>query len=241
MKFKLSFLLILTCFILMYSCNVSSNQTNSSANGGKSEEDFKTVKIGNQKWMAENLNVVLFRNGDSIQEIKNDEDWKKAGDEKKPAWSYYEYNSENGATFGKLYNWYALNDSRGLCPVGWHVPSLNEWQELQDFLGGDRVAGEKLKSEKVWNGVNSYDFSALPGGYLDFGAISRKGPGMIGGTFEGLRHSGLWWTSTENKSDAQSAYYCSISKDNTSLNLGTWVSSPKGGGLSIRCIADKNE
>jgi uncharacterized protein (TIGR02145 family) len=104
------------------------------------------IKIGPQIWATKNLDVITFRNGDTIPEAKTNEEWKKAGEEGKPAWCYYDNDPENGKKYGKLYNWYAVNDPRGLAPKGWHVPSDAEWIVLIDYLGGEEVAGTKMKS-----------------------------------------------------------------------------------------------
>lgn len=121
---------------------------------------YKTVTIGTQVWMKENLNVSTFRNGDPIPEAKTDEEWKAAGDAKQPAWCYYDNDPNNGAKYGKLYNWYAVNDSRGLAPEGWHVPTDQEWTDLIGFLGDD--AGKKMKSKSVFETKTTYYYE---GGY----------------------------------------------------------------------------
>ena len=92
--------------------------------------DIKTITIGEQEWMASNLEVETFRNGDNIAEIESDEDWISAGKEGIPAWCYYENDPKNGDKYGKLYNWYAVNDERGICPENFHIPSDDEWKEL---------------------------------------------------------------------------------------------------------------
>jgi len=84
---------------------------------------MKEIQIGTQIWMEENLNLEKFRNGESIPKITTEKDWKDAGFDKKPAWCYYNFDQMNGSTYGKLYNWWAVNDSRGLAPEGWHIPS----------------------------------------------------------------------------------------------------------------------
>jgi len=112
---------------------------------------FKTVTIGTQVWMKENLNVSTFRNGDPISEAKTAEEWKAAGEAKQPAWCYYDNDPKNGAKYGKLYNWYAVNDPRGLAPVGWHVPTSDEWEILIDYLGGYQEAVVKIKSKIGWS------------------------------------------------------------------------------------------
>ncbi len=95
---------------------------------------YGQVKIGEQIWMNSNLNTSKFQNGEPIFEAKTKEQWIKANNDKKPAWCYYKNNSQNGAIFGKLYNWYAVNDPRGLAPKGWHVPSKKDWDELIEYL-----------------------------------------------------------------------------------------------------------
>jgi uncharacterized protein (TIGR02145 family) len=126
---------------------------------------FKIVKIGNQRWMAENLNVSTYRNGDSIPQVKNGAEWEKL---KTGAWCYYENKTENGSKYGKLYNWYAVNDARGLAPLGFHIPSDEEWEQLIKNLGS-KEAGAKIKAKKGWKSneeaTNETGFSGLPGGY----------------------------------------------------------------------------
>jgi TolA-binding protein len=124
--------------------------SNNTANQVTQTGSYKSVKIGTQTWMAENLNVSTFRNGDPIMEAKTNEEWEKAGKEGKPAWCNYENDPKNGAKYGKLYNWYAVNDPRGLAPAGWHVPSDAEWTTLGDQLGDE--ASNKMKSTSGWNG-----------------------------------------------------------------------------------------
>ena len=105
------------------------------------------IAIGAQVWMTKNLDVATFRNGDPIPQAKTNEEWVKAGDNQQPAWCYYDNDPANGTKYGKLYNWYAVNDSRGLVPVGYHIPSDAEWKILTDFLGGEEVAGKKMKNQ----------------------------------------------------------------------------------------------
>ena len=142
--------------------------------GSPLANEIKEVKIGNQIWMAQNLNVSRFRNGDSIPHAKSAEDWERAGKEQRPAWCYYNNEPANESRYGKLYNWYAVNDARGLAPAGWHIPSDLEWKQLTDYIGGNVMAGKKLKSTEGWalggNGTNESGFGGLPGGYrYDYG------------------------------------------------------------------------
>jgi uncharacterized protein (TIGR02145 family) len=123
---------------------------------------IKTVTIGRQVWMLENLNVSTFKNGVAIPEVQDKDAWYKAGENKQPAWCYYENDPKNGAKYGKLYNWYAVIDNNGLCPQGWHVPSDAEWDTLVAYLGGSDVAGDKMKAKPVTKkNVEYYDV----GGY----------------------------------------------------------------------------
>jgi hypothetical protein len=112
-------------------------------------QNYKSVKIGTQTWMTENLNIDKFRNGEAIPQAKNKEEWERAKINKLPIWAYYDYNPAN-AKYGKLYNWYAVNDPRGFAPTGWHVPNNLEWQTLTDYLNKFE-AGKKIKKHK-WLG-----------------------------------------------------------------------------------------
>lgn len=186
----------------------------------------QTVTIGKQVWMNKNLNVDKFRNGDPIPQVKTNKEWEKAGDEGKPAWCYYDNDPANGDKYGKLYNWYAVNDSRGLAPKGWHVPSDEEWTILTDYLGGEVEAGAKMKSKSGWykegNGTNSSGFSGLPGG-------NRNGYG----TFDGIGNYGHWWSSTEDGTRA--VWYRCLGCD-TGIFSGNVYN--KGIGFSVRCLRD---
>jgi uncharacterized protein (TIGR02145 family) len=146
--------------------------------------------IGTQTWTAKNLNVATFRNGDPIPEAKSPKEWKAASDNKQAAWCYYENDPKNGTKYGKLYNWYAVNDSRGLAKAGWHIPTDEEWTVLFDFLGGNDAAGKKMKRNSGWlangNGTNSSGFSGLPGGYCSYDA-----------KFLSVGYDGFWWSSSK--------------------------------------------
>jgi uncharacterized protein (TIGR02145 family) len=137
---------------------VNYGETTGTISDSRDGKIYKTVVIGTQTWMAENLNVSKFRNGDPIPEAKTKEEWLKAGEKKQPAWCYLDNDSLNGNYCGKLFNWFACNDPRGLAPEGWHIPHFNEWRKLEDFLGtpfednwttyyGD--VGIKLKSKTI--------------------------------------------------------------------------------------------
>jgi len=190
----------------------------------------QTVTIGTQVWMTTNLDVTTFRNGDPIPEAKTDEEWAKAGENGKPAWCYYNNDPANGAKYGKLYNWYAVNDPRGLAPKGWHVPSDEEWTQLTDYLGRKNVAGTKMKSTSGWkdhkgesgNGTNKSGFSGLPGGF-------RYGDG----TFYDFGYFGYWWSSTEFNTYV--AWTRDLSCSAGDVNRGN---ASKRYGFSVRCLRD---
>jgi clan AA aspartic protease (TIGR02281 family) len=198
--------------------NTSSNTTNSNT--------IKSVKIGTQTWMTENLKVDRFRNGDLIQEVTTDEEWKKACIEEKPAWCYYDNDPANGTKYGKLYNWYAVNDPRGIAPADFHIPTDAEWAILSNFLGGENTAGKKMKSTSGWlengNGINTSSFSGLPGGN-----------GNDDGSFSSLGYSGYWWSITVDGTNR--AYYRHLGRANDALYRN---SAMKVAGLSVRCIKD---
>jgi uncharacterized protein (TIGR02145 family) len=122
----------------------------------------QTVTIGSQTWTTKNLDVATFRNGDLIPEAKTDEEWKAAGENKQPAWCYYDNKAANGTKYGKLYNWYAVNDPRGLAPIGYHIPTDEEWTVLSTFLGGEDVAGKKMKSSSGWNSYTTGGSKTCP-------------------------------------------------------------------------------
>jgi uncharacterized protein (TIGR02145 family) len=187
----------------------------------------QTVTIGTQVWMTKNLDVDKFRNGDVIPEAKSEGEWKAYIDANEAAWCYYNNDPANGEKYGKLYNWYAVADARGLCPTGWHVPSDDEWNILTDYLGGEENAGDKMKSKTGWNedgnGTNSSGFSGLPGGLRTYR-----------GSFNDFGLNGHWWSSTEDTTeDARSRdlnYYCLGSVDRLYTNKET--------GFSVRCLRD---
>jgi uncharacterized protein (TIGR02145 family) len=199
-----------------------STQKSSKSEPANKNKDVGTVKIGSQTWSIANLNVSTFRNGDTIPEAKTNKEWETAGSTGKPAWCYYNNDPANGPKYGKLYNWYAVNDPRGLAPAGWTVSSDVDWSQVNSFLGGQQ-AGTKLKSINGWSdgyyGTNESGFIGLPGGYR-----------VENGAFLNLGSIGTWWSSTENKSSSAIDHYLAQSGA-----LGR-SSSPKQRGESVRCL-----
>jgi uncharacterized protein (TIGR02145 family) len=188
------------------------------------EEEIQTINIDKQVWMKENLTLDRFRNGDLIPEVKTSKEWEKAGDNLEPAWCYYENDSINGEKYGKLYNWFALNDPRGLAPEGWHIPSDEEWTKLIDELGVND-AGTKLKSKEEWQdnakGTDAISFNALPGGYRN-----------RSGDFRNINNSAYWWTITEYYTGNALVRYLNLRSKVEREGFG------KNCGFSIRCLKD---
>ena len=194
---------------------------------------YKTVKIGTQEWMLENLNLDHFQNGDIIQEVKTKEEWFKAGENRQPAWCNYDNNSSNGEKYGKLYNFYAVSDPRGLALNGWHVPTDAEWTVLENYLGANGYSdktGDALKSKYDWkdirdgtsrNGTDDYGWLGLPGG-------DRR----PNGNFYDIGNRGDWWSSSEYKGlnawGRSLYYYHNVYR----------LYSGKEDGFSVRCLRD---
>ena len=200
-----------------------------------------TVIIGNQEWTTKNLNVSRYRNGDIIPEVRNQKEWDKLTT---GAWCYYNNDPKNGALYGKLYNWYAVNDPRGLAPVGFHIPSDAEWQTLIDYLGGEKIAGGRMKKANILNwsapywAINENYFSGLPGGsrcniFWIWIEDKASWDDSISGKFFRIGSEGGWWSSSDFSDSASSL---SLYKDdNEATNI---ASVNKKYGLSVRCIRD---
>jgi uncharacterized protein (TIGR02145 family) len=189
---------------------------------------FNTTSIGSQVWMTVNLHVSHFRNGDTIPEIEDSTAWTQASIDGKPAWCYYWGDDAEGQIYGKLYNWFAVNDPRGLAPVGWHIPSDREWTDLTTYLGGEAIAGTKMKDTGSgyggfnYNGTNESRFK----GYLS-GMRSNKG------SFRFLGQAGSWWSSSEY--ETENALFRMLAYDDSSASR---MNGAKGCGISIRCLKD---
>ncbi|MCJ7553575.1 MAG: hypothetical protein MUO34_06785 [Ignavibacteriaceae bacterium] len=182
------------------------------------EATFKTIKIGKQVWMAENLNINVFRNGDLIGEAKSDEEWQRARESERAAWCYYNNNPENSKKYGNIYNWYAAVDPRGLTPEGWHLPNKKEFDILLKNCGG---------KESVFG-------SLIPGGSSGFNTIFggwRDGYG----DFSKLEKRTVYCSSTQVSDDATCAYYLGIFNDIRDVYLDYFN---KGFGFSIRLLKD---
>ncbi len=191
---------------------------------------YKTVTIGTQTWMAENLKVTKYNDGTAIPNITDNTQWSQLST---GAWSYYNNDVANNAKYGKLYNWYAVskisNGNKNVCPTGWHVPTDAEWTVLTEYLSGASVAGGKMKEVGTtsWNSpntdaTNTSLFTGLPGG-------SRYNNGYyydVGG-------NGYWWSSTED--DIYDAWNRDLYGIDGDADRG---SRGKRAGLSVRCLRD---
>ena len=188
---------------------------------------YKTVKIGTQVWLSENLKTTKYRNGELIGTTSPSSMDIRSIDSPKYQWAFSGKES-NSDTYGRLYTWYAATDNRGICPVGWHVPSDAEWSALITFLGGEVVAYSKLKEagEAHWTkydtGTNETGFTALPGGVRN-----SRGP------FDDMGSSGFWWSSTE--AGLSEAWYRLMNNTSGSLYRHLYL---KRNGLSVRCLGN---
>jgi uncharacterized protein (TIGR02145 family) len=189
---------------------------------------YKTVGIGSQIWMAQNLNTTKLNDGTIIPQVTGDTNWIRL---KTSGYCWYSNDSSKVMkSYGLLYNFYAVNTSL-LCPTGWHVPNELEWDDLASFLGGNEKAGGKLKDyySNYWAGpnpcyANNYGFKALPGGYRMH----------ITGKFLEIGTKGYWWTSKQE--NEPKAFIRSMSSENTYLAPYDRFN---GDGYSVRCIKDQ--
>lgn len=192
------------------------------------------VRIGTQVWSAKNLNVSRYRNGDPIPQVTDRMQWAYLTT---GAWCYYNNDPAMGPIYGKLYNWYAVNDPRGLAPDGYHIPSYDEWTTLINFLGGATNAGGAMKATTLWNSpnsgaTNSSSFEGLPSGtrYGAYGYLSS--PPEVG-KFGGINSSGLFWSSSERSDFNLWSQYSGLYYNASFVNRG---GSDKACGFSVRCL-----
>jgi len=183
--------------------------------------DYSTVEIGTQCWFAENLRTTQYADGSAIPEVTDGTTWTTTNDGARAA---YNNDANNLATYGYLYNWYAVDSAAGLCPSGWHVPTDDEWTTLTDGLGGMSVAGGAMKSSASdtpsWNGTNSSGFSALPGGLRFTDSFASEG------------NYGYWWSASPF---SYYAWYRYIVSD---YGLVGRYSDTQRYGFSVRCVRD---
>jgi uncharacterized protein (TIGR02145 family) len=206
--------LFFVCAILFFSAGIT-----------RAQNTLKTIKIGKQTWMVNNLDAARYRNGDPIPKVSSKAEWAVLTT---GAWCYYDDDSVTYATiYGKLYNWYAVNDPRGLAPKGWHIPTEVEWTSLISFLGADSANGKlKVTGTTYWkynkDATNTSGFTAYPGGYRDyFGSMAN------------MAYNGYWWSST--KASAGSSYCRLLEFRQAKITASAFNNNC---GLSVRCIRD---
>lgn len=217
--------------VLFLGCQKSEENPNS--NIGEMENNtikdidgnvYKTVTIGSQIWMAENLRVTHFNNGEEIPNIQSKIFWNGTTS---GACCDYDNSAQNSIRYGKLYNWFAVNDKRGIAPKGWRVANKTDWQTLIIFLGGQNVAGGKLKESGIINwkspnigATNSTGFTALPSGGRD-------------GDYFGIGEECDWWDSTPTNTTSANRFYIESNTESIGFTIAE-----KNLGLSVRCIKD---
>ncbi|MCW8797352.1 MAG: fibrobacter succinogenes major paralogous domain-containing protein [Prosthecochloris sp.] len=187
---------------------------------------YRTVSINGMAWMAENLSVRHYRNGDPIRHARSAAEWASAARSREGAWCYFQNRTANGSVFGKLYNYYAVHDSRGLAPAGWRIPTDRDWDTLADYYGGKVYAARHLKAKAQWQNLcpseatNSSGFTALPGGYR-----------RVDGVFLYAGQIGMFWSSS--KFVEGYAWFRNMTCRNTVMFRND---TNMGNGLSVRCI-----
>ena len=191
---------------------------------------YETIQIGEQEWMAENLKVTHYNNGDAIPTGYSNSEWVDLDETETGAYAIYDDDPANAEIYGNLYNWYTVDDDRGVCPEGWHVPSDDEYTVLTDYLGGTSVAGGKMKEAGLehWNSpntgaTNESGFTGLPAGYRNGG----------NGDYYSMGDYGYFWSSTEGNSN--SAWYRKLDYDDSEVNR---FSNDERSGFSLRCLRD---
>ena len=192
---------------------------------------YHIITLGKQDWLKENLKATHYSKGEGIHHVVGDSEWASLD---KGAYCNYDKNPANADTYGRLYNWFAVEDSRNICPQGWHVPTKDDWQSLIDYLGGTSISGGKMKStgtlqqgtglweEPNTGGTNESEFTALPGGARD-----------QDGSYSMLTFNASFWSASTNGDEAWNhllTFKYATSEQN---------SNHKKSGFSVRCIKDK--
>ena len=194
---KVNFFILFFCF---FSCNHNENK------------DF--LIIGDTIWSKKNLNTTIYSNGDSILHLHNDKEWSNTS---VGAFCYYGTKVITKSNYGVLYNWYAVNDLRGLCPKGWRIANEKDWQKLIQHFGGENIAGQKIKKNKHGENLN-----AVAGG-------NRKANGF----FNGEGNSAPFWSADHIDEKQAVAFYVNWSHDRAGKKIGN-----KNNGLYCRCVKD---
>ena len=186
---------------------------------------YSVVEIGDQCWFSENLRTTVYADDSAIPEVTGNSAWYGLNT---GARCDYQNDAANVTTYGRLYNWYAVNNGSGLCPSGWHVPTDGEWTNLKNYISSQGFSGTEgtaLKSTAGWegggNGTDDFEFSALPGGFREFN-----------GDFSDAGFLGNWWSSSPNGGDA---WYWNLSSYDP--DVVRYYYDPRVG-FSVRCLRD---
>jgi uncharacterized protein (TIGR02145 family) len=229
---KLLKLSLFTILLLNLRCSSNSDSDSNTSDNPVTDIDgniYQTVTICSQVWSQRNLQVARYRNGDVIPQVTDATQWTNLTT---GAWCYYNNDPATEATYGKLYNWYAVNDPRGLAPSGWHIPNDDEYTTLiENCLGGFGEAGGKMKEAGTvhWGtpntlATNSSGFTGLPAGYRTFS-----------GSFNFIGEMGYFWIATTSDTEPEKARYLSLYKNISNANRNSIY---KFYGFSVRCVKD---
>lgn len=233
MKREWFYLLIISGLVILFTSTTSSQKVNKKTVRDIDNNVYNTVTIGEQTWMVENLKTTHYRNGDAILHATVDMQWFETTNERIGAYCNYENDEINGEIYGRLYNKHVVTDRRGICPEGWHIPTSAEWKELESYLGGNNVAGGKLKEIGTDHWVNpnlgaddSSGFRGVPGG-VRFGT----------GAFGSIGFSCYLWSSDWSNVDGSAApWFRLINYSAKSIYKNDYSEAT---GFSIRCIRDR--
>jgi uncharacterized protein (TIGR02145 family) len=221
---------ILTLFILTPMFLFSQSKIDVDKNKLKvkteNQTDLNHFKAGNQTWMINNLDVKVFRNGDSIKHARTESEWRECAKKQIPAWCYFNNNEVLGKRFGVLYNWYAVNDSRGLAPKGYKIPNEDDWNKLIKQFGGESVAAPKMRYGKIWG-----DSILVTSSKGNFGAIPTGWRKYTNEKAEFLNNGSYWWSSSSQTSKISWTRYLVIKEKEVKSYCYD-----KGSGLSVRCL-----
>ena len=222
MKNLLKIVSVILSMFLIHSCEKDDDKPIKDVDGNV----YTSVTIGTQVWMGENLKTTKYNNGEQIPLVSDNNAWSNLTTP-----GYCWYNNDEATykdTYGAMYNWYTVNTGN-LCPTGWHVPSNEDWTTLVTFLGGDTVAGGKLKEKGTtnWNSPNTgatddYGFKALPGGEHDYS-----------GLFYEIGYNGFWWSATDDV--VNDAWNRDLYSNVSDMQRHSYI---KRHGFSVRCLKD---
>lgn len=196
---------------------------------------YSTLTYGTQVWMLENLKTTHFRDGSTIPNVTDNAPWSSSATGTTPAYCDYDNAPANGATYGRLYNLFAMKDSRGIAPAGWHVPNFNEWLTLLNYLGGGGIAGGRMKETGLTHWLPPNTGADNSSGFTALGSGDRAW--TANGTFCCLQSRASFWSSSSNSSGYLNVIYLNYNSASYSMTLGG-IGGGQNFGFAIRCIKD---